>query len=459
MKYKSLIFICLIIGIFAVAGVTASDLNETDAAVMSIDVETDDVICQDESPDDLSAVEKNVSLQVSSDQDKLVSSESGPKGYIVSQDKEVTYKKPIEYKIQLVGEDIKNQEVSFSIDLLDDYGGRSTYDYYDTLTDSNGYATLRANLDEGRYLITTSTWDHGYAKNYLVVKVNGYRGLFITVDNTNNEIMYGWYGNFKGTLKIYKGSKIIKKIKIRSYGDFNRGYYSIKKFKDARYTAKIFNSKGKVVLKKNFVVSHKKVSYIEVKSFSIKSGKKCTVKARVSVDDKKVKRGTVKFKINGKGYKAKIKNGIAKITIKAPSKAKTYKCNAKYLGDKHNRKSSKTFKITVKKAKVIKKTPKKVKTKKSSKYIKFKGKSKYSWKIKKSTWKKMKRSAIQNYRFLHSRGSHLPGYSDFNVFVTATKGGYKYHGLYAFAVKNDWTIRCELRGLPNGERASTIGDY
>ena len=36
---------------------------------------------------------------------------------------------------------------------------------------------------------------------------------------------------------------------------------------------------------------------------------------------------------------------------------------------------------------------------------------------------------------------------------------YGFTGLYAFAVKNDRGIRCELRGLPNGYRASTWGDY
>ena len=44
-------------------------------------------------------------------QDESLSSESGPKGYIVSKDMEITYKKPITYTIQLVGENINNTAV------------------------------------------------------------------------------------------------------------------------------------------------------------------------------------------------------------------------------------------------------------------------------------------------------------------------------------------------------------
>ena len=78
---------------------------------------------------------------------------------------------------------------------------------------------------------------------------------------------------------------------------------------------------------------------------------------------KKVKSGTVKFKINGKTYKAKVKNGIAKVKIKAPSKGKTYTCKATYVGNKNIKASSTKFKITVK-SKNKKSTSKKTASKK-----------------------------------------------------------------------------------------------
>ena len=91
-----------------------------------------------------------------------------------------------------------------------------------------------------------------------------------------------------------------------------------------------------------------------------------------------------------------------------------------------------------------------------SKYKTFKGKSHYKWKIKRSTWKKMKKQAKKQYRRLHSYGSHLPGYSN-GVTVKVKIGRYKYR-LTAFAVKNSRGIRCEVRGL-GAYRLSTWGDY
>lgn len=87
----------------------------------------------------------------------------------------------------------------------------------------------------------------------------------------------------------------------------------------------------------------------------------------------------------------------------------------------------------------------------------FKGKSKYKWKIKNSKWKKMKKKAKKEYKWLHKHGSGLPGYSK-GVKVTVKKGGHKYKGT-AYAVKNSKGIRCEVRGVQNGLRISNWGDY
>ena len=62
----------------------------------------------------------------------------------------------------------------------------------------------------------------------------------------------------------------------------------------------------------------------------------------------KAKSGIVKFTISGKTYKAKVKNGLAKITVTSPSKAKTYSCKAIYLGSKSVKRSSDNFNMIVK---------------------------------------------------------------------------------------------------------------
>ena len=69
----------------------------------------------------------------------------------------------------------------------------------------------------------------------------------------------------------------------------------------------------------------------------------------------------------------------------------------------------------------------------------------------------MKKQAIKWYKKFRKVGSYHPGYSD-DVKVTLKRGGHKYTG-YAMAVRNYKGIRCEVRGLSNGERASNWGDY
>lgn len=81
---------------------------------------------------------------------------------------------------------------------------------------------------------------------------------------------------------------------------------------------------------------------------------------------------------------------------------------------------------------------------------KFKSSTGYTWEIKDSTWEKMRNKAYDEYRHMNEIGSSYPGYSD-GVDVTVTKGGHSYHGL-ALAIKNNYGIRCEVRGAdPNNE--------
>lgn len=61
-------------------------------------------------------------------------------------------------------------------------------------------------------------------------------------------------------------------------------------------------------------------------------GFKTTLKATVKSHGRNVNEGTVKFKINGKTYKAAVKNGVATKKIKL-KKLKKYKYTAQYLGN------------------------------------------------------------------------------------------------------------------------------
>ena len=195
------------------------------------------------------------------------------------------------------------------------------------------------------------------------------------------------YINTKGVLFI----NLINK----NTGDGISGNVKVK-FNGKTYTCHIKNGKGILTFKSlskfkkyscsiiyagniNYKPSSDKFVITVVKSDSdiyvdsmnnIKPLSKITVKAKVTFGyGAKVKSGVVKFKINGKTFNAKIKKGIAKVTLKSPKKVKTYTCKAIFLGNKNIKSSSTKFKITVKKS--VKKTTKvttKVTTKKITKF-------------------------------------------------------------------------------------------
>ena len=90
-------------------------------------------------------------------------------------------------------------------------------------------------------------------------------------------------------------------------------------------------------VQKTAVVNKAPVKIKAYKAIEYK-GFKLILKAKVTSNGKNVNEGTVAFKINGKTYKAAVKNGIATKKIKL-KKVKTYKYTAKFTGN--NFKSSK----------------------------------------------------------------------------------------------------------------------
>lgn len=284
--------------------------------------------------------------------------ESGSYGYIESDDMIIV--SPNKFKVQLVGSYISNQDVYFTVYDSDNFG-KYVGDYV-SKSDSNGYATLNRNLEWGHYWICISTDNHGSVYNSLTVRPNGYSYVQLSVSNAIQKEKYNyiectWWGILNGYLKIYKGNKLVKKVSLKThYSNDNEvgftwmggEYISTKNFSPGKYAVKIVDSKGKVVAKKTFKIFTKGSSKIKVNSVYLKAGKKHTFKAYVKdYEDFKIKKGVVKFKINGKTYNAKVKNGVAKIRIKVPSKAKTYVGKAIFLGNKNFKKSSTKFKLIV----------------------------------------------------------------------------------------------------------------
>ena len=106
------------------------------------------------------------------------------------------------------------------------------------------------------------------------------------------------------------------------------------------------------------IIAEKEPTKIVTKQFKGVAGKKYTLKlvVRNKETGSLIKSGKVKFKFMGKKYKLKVKKGVAKVKIKMPSKAKTYKFKIKYIGTKLTKSSSKKFKVIVKKPKIAKKS-------------------------------------------------------------------------------------------------------
>lgn len=150
---------------------------------------------------------------------------------------------------------------------------------------------------------------------------------------------------------------------------------------------------------------------LTVSKVTSKTNKYATLKATVKDSSgSKVKQGTVKFKINGKTYKVKVKNGIATKKVKL-TKAKTYNYKAVF--------SAKNYKSKTASSKVI------VKKSSSGHYYKKGG---YKFKVSNSQYKKIK--YVKN----HKHSKHLSTYADFKI-----KTNYYYGGLPVYAIVTTWS--------------------
>ena len=142
------------------------------------------------------------------------------------------------------------------------------------------------------------------------------------------------YGNFVGKNKVVTITIGKKKYKVKTNA---KGYATLKipsKITPGKYTitAKYAGQTVKNTLKVKQVLTTKKT--VKVK----KCSKKLVLKATLKKGKTPLKNKVVKFKVNGKTYKAKTnKKGIAKVTIKKAAikklKVKKYTIKVSYLSD------------------------------------------------------------------------------------------------------------------------------
>lgn len=283
-----------------------------------------------------------------------------------SNDVTIEYKDTIEYKVRAANNDdnfTSGMSVQFIIDDWDTFYER---------TDNEGYATLKTHLSEGTYHITIKYCGVVHDRtvivepSYVYDKYKDVRVTSVTAQyGADKEMDIEWKGYFKGYLQIYKGNKLVDKsildssgyvgdyIKYELYGEefpiVTLGSVGI-------YKVKVVSLDGKTLAQSTIKIV-KTPTKVKISSIKGKPGTKKYVTATVydKSDGLKHWGGKVTFKINGKTYKVKVKDGVAKLKIKLPSKEKTYNCKAIFSGDKNSKGSSKTFTLTVKKASTTKK--------------------------------------------------------------------------------------------------------
>ena len=229
------------------------------------------------------------------------------------------------------------------------------------------YAMGAKELNPGMYTIKLVNFDDNHVMDTAELTIgpvyvaNKYKNVKINSPNVyykqNKEITYSFEGNLKGCFNIYKGNTLIYSNEFNTNEQINDLFkykkhsysYAINKINDVgKYAVKITDSAGNVIAQSTFEITKAPTMSIS-QDFSTKKGSKETIYLFVYDKDWNGKgiNGAAKFKIGGETYNAKVKNGLAQIKVKFPSKIKTYKCSVQFLGNEHYQPSSEKFTIQV----------------------------------------------------------------------------------------------------------------
>ena len=221
------------------------------------------------------------------------------------------YNSDYDYQVKLIDENgngISNKLISFTV---------MSNQYY-AITNGDGFAGVKANLNAGTYNVTVSSAIAGNSTATLKI-------LKRFENNSNLNVYYTSNANYKVRIIGDDGNPetegqnvtVLIDNKMKSYKTDKNGFITVeidKNFKVGTHTIKIQYRNASV--KNKVAVKH----LLALKSATVKkSAKKLVLTANLAkVNGKYLKNKKITFKFNGKTYKSNTNSkGIAKVTIKS----------------------------------------------------------------------------------------------------------------------------------------------
>ena len=221
------------------------------------------------------------------------------------------YNSDYDYQVKLIDENgngISNKLISFTV---------MSNQYY-AITNGDGFAGVKANLNAGTYNVTVSSAIAG--NSTVTLKI-----LKRFENNSNLNVYYASNANYKVRIIGDDGNPetegqnvtVLIDNKMKSYKTDKNGFITVeidKNFKVGTHTIKIQYRNASV--KNKVAVKH----LLALKSATVKkSAKKLVLTASLAkVNGKYLKNKKITFKFNGKTYKSNTNSkGIAKVTIKS----------------------------------------------------------------------------------------------------------------------------------------------
>lgn len=221
------------------------------------------------------------------------------------------YNSDYDYQVKLIDENgngISNKLISFTV---------MSNQYY-AITDDDGLASVKANLNAGTYNVTVSSAIAGNSTKTLKI-------LKRFENNSNLNVYYASNANYKVRIIGDDGNPetegqnvtVVIDNKMKSFKTDKNGFITVKidkNFKVGTHTIKIQYRNASV--KNKVVVKH----LLTLKSATVKkSAKKLVLTASLAkVNGKYLKNKKITFKFNGKTYKSNTNSkGFAMVTIKS----------------------------------------------------------------------------------------------------------------------------------------------